>query len=68
MCCDVPLQLGFHAKPIGLLNSEGFYDPLLACFKHLVDEVISRLDARAKRAVDMAFASLPVLPQVQGLS
>jgi predicted Rossmann-fold nucleotide-binding protein len=41
MCCAVPLQLGFHAKPIGLLNAEGFYNPLLACFKHLVDEVIS---------------------------
>jgi hypothetical protein len=32
-------QLGFHAKPIGLLNTEGFYDPLLAFFKHCVDEV-----------------------------
>ncbi|WIA11291.1 hypothetical protein OEZ85_011414 [Tetradesmus obliquus] len=31
-------QLGFHAKPIGLLNTEGFYDPLLSFFKHCIDE------------------------------
>eukprot|EP00882_Tetradesmus_deserticola_P005529 GHRQ01005822.1.p1 GENE.GHRQ01005822.1~~GHRQ01005822.1.p1 ORF type:complete len:224 (+),score=78.32 GHRQ01005822.1:364-1035(+) len=31
-------QLGFHAKPIGLLNTEGFFDPLLAFFKHCIDE------------------------------
>lgn len=24
------LQLGYHAKPVGLLNVKGFYDPLLA--------------------------------------
>jgi hypothetical protein len=39
-CCgNACVQLGFHAKPIGLLNTEGFYDPLLAFFKHCVDEV-----------------------------
>ncbi|NEX61811.1 LOG family protein [Noviherbaspirillum galbum] len=31
-------QLGFHAKPIGLLNAAGFYDALLAFLKHVVDE------------------------------
>eukprot|EP00775_Hariotina_reticulata_P007396 gene7398-7605_t len=31
-------QLGFHAKPIGLLNVEGFYDPLLSFFDHCVKE------------------------------
>eukprot|EP00878_Enallax_costatus_P031327 GHUV01034253.1.p1 GENE.GHUV01034253.1~~GHUV01034253.1.p1 ORF type:complete len:116 (+),score=38.20 GHUV01034253.1:430-777(+) len=31
-------QLGFHAKPIGLLNTEGFYDPLLNFFTHCIDE------------------------------
>ena len=24
------LQLGYHAKPVGLLNVAGYYDPLLA--------------------------------------
>ena len=32
-------QLGYHTKPIGLLNACQFFDPLLAFFKHCVDEV-----------------------------
>ena len=32
-------QLGFHAKPIGLLNTAGFFDPLVEFFKHCVTEV-----------------------------
>ncbi len=31
-------QLGLHRKPHGLLNIEGFYDPLLAFFNHAVTE------------------------------
>lgn len=31
-------QLGFHAKPIGLLNVRGFYDPLMAFLDHQRDE------------------------------
>lgn len=31
-------QLGIHAKPIGLLNAEGFYDGLEAFLNRLVDE------------------------------
>ncbi|HEY3992419.1 MAG TPA: TIGR00730 family Rossman fold protein [Ktedonobacteraceae bacterium] len=27
-------QLGFHSKPVGLLNVVGFFDPLLALIKH----------------------------------
>ena len=27
-------QLGFHSKPVGLLNVAGFFDPLLALIKH----------------------------------
>ena len=29
------LQLGLHAKPVGLLNVAGFYDPLLAFLAHM---------------------------------
>lgn len=29
-------QLGFHAKPLGILNVEGFFDPLLAYLDHAV--------------------------------
>ncbi len=30
-------QLGYHAKPIGLLNAFGFYDGLIAFFGHMID-------------------------------
>ncbi len=32
-------QLGLHAKPCGLLNVSGYYDPLLAFFRHAVRKV-----------------------------
>lgn len=31
-------QLGIHAKPMGLLNIDGFYDPLLAQFQRAVTD------------------------------
>ncbi|MCY0387729.1 TIGR00730 family Rossman fold protein [Robbsia sp. Bb-Pol-6] len=31
-------QLGYHNKPIGLLNVAGFYDPLLAMLRHTAQE------------------------------
>lgn len=31
-------QLGFHKKPIGLLNVNGFYDPLIQLINHLVSQ------------------------------
>jgi uncharacterized protein (TIGR00730 family) len=31
-------QLGFHAKPCGVLNVSGFYDPLLALFDRAVQD------------------------------
>jgi hypothetical protein len=31
-------QLGLHEKPVGLLNTEGFFDPLLAVVKAMIDE------------------------------
>ncbi len=45
-------QLGFHAKPIGLLNFEGFFDPLLAFLDHLVAEGFVRPEHRAMAAVE----------------
>jgi predicted Rossmann-fold nucleotide-binding protein len=33
-------QLGFHTKPVGVLNVNGFYDSLLAFFDHCVAEVL----------------------------
>jgi uncharacterized protein (TIGR00730 family) len=31
-------QLGYHNKPIGILNTEGFYDPLITMMRHTADE------------------------------
>lgn len=31
-------QLHIHAKPVGLLNVDGFFDPLLTMMRHLVGE------------------------------
>ncbi len=31
-------QLGYHRSPIGLLNTEGYYDDLLRFMRHSVDE------------------------------
>lgn len=30
-------QLGYHAKPVGLLNVAGFYDGLLSFYRHMAD-------------------------------
>ena len=40
-------QLGFHVKPMGLLNVAGFYDPLLTLFEHAVKEGFLREQNRA---------------------
>ena len=45
-------QLGFHHKPMGLLNLQGFYDPLLALFDHAVKEGFLRPQNRAMALVD----------------
>ncbi len=39
-------QLGIHGKPCGLLNVEGYYDPLLALFDHAVSEGFLRHENR----------------------
>jgi uncharacterized protein (TIGR00730 family) len=31
-------QLGIHSKPVGIVNSAGYYGPLLALFDHAVTE------------------------------
>ena len=37
-------QLGYHAKPVGLLNAFGFYDGLLAFNRHMVQTGFIRPD------------------------
>ena len=45
-------QLGFHVKPMGLLNVNGFYDPLLAMFDRAVADGFLRLQNRAMALAD----------------
>ena len=45
-------QLGFHDKPMGMLNVNGFYDPLLALFDHAVSEGFLRAQNRAMALAD----------------
>lgn len=40
-------QLGLHQKPCGLLNVEGYYDPLLALFDQAVAVELLRAEHRA---------------------
>jgi hypothetical protein len=51
-------QLGFHGKPIGLLNVNGFYDPLLALFARAVAEGFLRDENRAMALAADDIASL----------
>jgi len=40
-------QLGIHAKPCGLLNVAGFFDPLLSLVDHAIGERFIRAEQRA---------------------
>jgi uncharacterized protein (TIGR00730 family) len=35
-------QLGYHQKPVALLNIDGYYDPLIALLRHTVQEGFMR--------------------------
>jgi uncharacterized protein (TIGR00730 family) len=39
-------QLGFHSKPVGLLNVEGFFDPVLSFVDHAIQEGFVRAEHR----------------------
>ncbi len=39
-------QLGYHRKPVGLLNAHGFYDGLMAFLTHAADEGFIRAQHR----------------------
>lgn len=39
-------QLGYHGKPIVLLNSRNFWDPLLLLFEHMEREQFTKPEAR----------------------
>lgn len=45
-------QLGLHGKPCGILNVDGYYDPLLALFDHAVRERLLRPEHRSLALTD----------------
>lgn len=51
-------QLGFHSKPMGLLNVNGFYDPLLTMFDRAVSDGFLRPQNRAMALADTDISDL----------
>lgn len=45
-------QIGIHQKPLGLLNINHYYDPLLALFDHMVTEQFLQAKYRSMSIVD----------------
>lgn len=51
-------QLGYHAKPVGLLNVAGFYDPLIAFVERMAEVGFMRPQHRNILIVDDALDAL----------
>lgn len=51
-------QLGLHGKPVGLLNTQGFYDALLALLDHMSDEAFLRRENRGQLLQNVGVAAL----------
>ena len=49
-------QIGLHRKPIFLLNTEGYWEPLVALTRHVIDE------AFAEETMQDYFATVPDVP------
>jgi uncharacterized protein (TIGR00730 family) len=59
-------QLGLHAKPVGILNIEGYFDPFLSLIAHSTDEgFVLRESARVLIVTDSADALLAQLVSVE---
>jgi uncharacterized protein (TIGR00730 family) len=55
-------QLGYHDKPIGLLNQDGYYDALLALVNHSVAN--SFMDGNQMRLIDIDTDWQPLLQRL----
>ncbi len=51
-------QLGLHQKPLGILNTHGFYDPLLALLQRMVEDGFLKESNRAMVLVSGSIADL----------
>lgn len=55
-------QVGLHAKPIGLLNVNGYFDPLVAFIDHATNEgFVTRASRRHLHVIDTPQAMLKAL-------
>lgn len=62
-------QLGYHNKPIGLLNVDGYYDGLLAFMAHTVHaQFVGEWQMALIESSDSAATLLPALIQAAGLT
>ena len=62
-------QLGYHDKPIGLLNAAGYYDGLLSFLKETVDQAfMNPWQMDLIRTDDDLERLLPLLVQAAGLA
>ena len=55
-------QLGYHSKPCGLLNVDGYYDHLVAFLRHIVDSKFLR-----KEHLDMLMVETEIEPLISQL-
>jgi uncharacterized protein (TIGR00730 family) len=55
-------QLGYHGKPVGLLNQDGYYDPLLALIQGGVASGF--MDASTSRLIDAGANWQPLLQRL----
>jgi uncharacterized protein (TIGR00730 family) len=51
-------QLGLHKKPIGLLNIDGYFDPLVAQLQKMVDTQLLNKENQSLLIVDTEIESL----------
>jgi uncharacterized protein (TIGR00730 family) len=60
-------QLGLHAKPVGLLNVHGYFDPLLALIRHSINEgFVNRESGRIVTVADTIDGMLDQLAALAG--
>lgn len=63
-------QLDFHRKPIVILNTDGFFDPLFVMFDHMIAEQclhaehlgLMQVGSTPREVVDLLLAYEPVVP------
>ena len=55
-------QLGFHDKPIGVLNTAGYFDPFLAFVRHMTEQgFVAASNAEALRIAHLPEQALALL-------